>query len=135
MIDFSQDLRYLDFANTVLQVNFQPVDSVWISKVYDDGSIAAVAVFNRFSPQNCEISLATDQKKKWACRRFLRAIFTYPFIQMKLWRVTGAVESDNDAAIELHRHLGSIHEATLKNWFGEKDAVLFRMTKEECKWL
>ena len=135
MITYEQNLRYLEFANAVLQVRFQPKDSVWISKTYDDGSIAAVAVFSRFSPYNCEISLATDQRKKWACRAFLRAIFTYPFTQMKLRRVTGAVESDNAAAINLHGHLGSIHEATLKHWFGDKDAVLFRMTKEECKWL
>lgn len=135
MITFAQDSALLAFANAVLGVRFDPAQSSWISNLHEDGSPSAVVVYTRFSTHNCEMSIATDGSRKWATREFLRQCYRYPFIQMGLCRVTGVVEDGNERALRLNRALGHVEEARLKAWFGDKDGIVFRLLKDECKWL
>lgn len=134
MIVYAQDPALLDFANRVLGVKFDPAQSAWMAKT-DGQSIEAVIVYTRFSPHNCEMSIATNGERKWATREFLRACYRYPFVQMGLRRITAVVEEDNSKSLNMCRRLGHAEEARLKHWFGEKDGIVFRMTKDTCKWL
>jgi RimJ/RimL family protein N-acetyltransferase len=135
LIVFEQDVRLLAFASAVLNVRFDPAQSSWISNVQKDGAPLAVVVYTRFSPYNCEMSIATDGGRSWATRPFLRECYRYPFVQIGLQRVTGVVEDGNESALRLNRKLGHVEEARLKAWFGDKDGIVFRLLKDECKWL
>ena len=117
----------------MLGSRFTPEGTSWIAEVSDE--VEAVTVFTRFSEHNCEMSIATNGKKRWATRGYLRACFRYPFVQCKKTRVTVVIEDDNVASIRLCRLLGYVDEGTLKGWFGPKDGVLMRMTFKECRWL
>lgn len=134
MISYDQNIAWLEFANSVLKVTFNARDCVWISHL-SDGNPIAVVVYSRFSPYNCEMSIATNGAKNWASRQFLRACYTYPFIQMGMFRITAAVEEQNTKSIKMLQQLGHVEEARLAAWFGTQDALLFRMKKEECKWI
>lgn len=134
MISCEQNASWLAFANEILGVDFTAEQCVWISHIAD-GKPIAVAVYNRFSKHNCEMSIATDGGRRWATRAFLRTCYLYPFKQMNLRRVSAVVEEKNVRSLNLCRKLGHTEEARLKSWFGEQDGVLFRMMKENCKWL
>lgn len=136
MIDFEQRAEYFQFASRVLDVEYEyGVDCKALAKLNEDGSIAAVAIFNNFHEHDLEISIASDGERKWLDRRFLRAVFGYPFKMLQLKRVTGIVEEDNTAALDMDQRLGFVQEGRLRKWFGDKDGIVFGMLAEECKWL
>lgn len=135
VIDHTQKLEYIDFANRVLDVDFDPAQCAWIAALNEDGTIAAVTVFNFVTTYNCEMSVASDGGRRWASRAFLGTCYRYAFRQLGLVRVTAVVEEDNTTSLTMCRKLGHVEEARLKNWFGTKDGVVMRMLKGECKWL
>jgi RimJ/RimL family protein N-acetyltransferase len=135
VITTEQNPAFLAWANAVLKVEFRPEHSAWITRLNPDRSPAAVVAYTRFSPYNCEMSIATDGRARWASREFLRVCYSYPFGKLRLARVTGVVEEGNEKALELNRRLGHVQEATLRAWFGEKDGIVFRMLKSECRWI
>jgi RimJ/RimL family protein N-acetyltransferase len=134
-ITTAQEPSLLGWASSVLGVTFDPCQSTWISRIKQDGSPAAVVVYTRFSPHNCEMSVATDGKREWASREFLRLVYSYPFQQIGLTRVTVVIEEDNARSLNMCRKLGHVQEGILKHWFGTKSGVLMRMCADECKWL
>lgn len=135
VITTEQHLALLAYANQVLGVQFDPAQCAWISQLHDDGSIAAVVVYSRFSVHNVEMSIATDGRRSWATRAFLRACYRYVFVQMQKTRITVVIEEDNEKSLAMCRKLGHVEEGRLKCWFGSKDGIVMRMLKEECKWL
>ncbi len=134
MIVFEQSPVLLDWAAKVLKVNFFPAQCAWLTAVSGD-EIQAVVIYHQISPFNCEMSVASNGKKRWFSRQSANVWFGYPFRQMNMYRVTAVAEQDNFQSVNMLRKLGFVEEATLKNWFGNKDGIVFRMLKEECKWL
>lgn len=134
-ITTAQEPSWLGWAASVLGVKFDPSQSTWITRLNDDGSPAVVVVYTRFSPHNCEMSIATDGRSAWASREFLRIGYSYPFQQMRLARVTVVVEEDNTPSLNMCRKLGHVQEGILNKWFGTKNGVLMRMLADECRWL
>lgn len=129
-----QDQRYLDFANDILDSGYTTLNSKCISKIRNDGKILIAVVFDRFSKNYCEMGAASVDPR--ACTRdFLDAVFHFPFITCKRTRVTTIVHEDNAKSLKLHKGLGFIEEARLKGACGDKDGILFRMLKSECRWL
>lgn len=136
MIDLEQRPEYFSFASRVLNVQYEHGDDCKsIARLHEDGSIAAVALFTNFHEHDLEISIASDGSRKWLDRRFLRVVFGYPFKMLQMKRVTGIVEQDNTAALDMDRRLGFVEEGRLRKWFGDKDGIVFGMLAEECKWL
>lgn len=125
----------LDWASKKLNVEYDPKDCAWLTNVSKSGEIQAVVVYNRFSPFNCEMSVASNGNKKWFNRESAKTWFGYPFNQMKLRRVTAVTETGNDKSIKMLEQLGFVKEAILRHWFGDIDGILYCMTKENCKWI
>lgn len=135
MISHAQNIEYLEFANRVLNVKFEPKECAWITNLDDAGNPLAVTIYNRFSPHNCEMSIATNGSRKWASKKYIGICYRYPFIQMGVARISVVIEEKNSKSLMLCRKLGHVEEARLKSWFGDQDGILMRMTREECKWL
>lgn len=93
-----------------------------------------VVVYDRFSPWNCELSVASTTPK-FITRPFLNAVFRYPFVKCNLQRITAVIEDGNINALDMDKRLGFITEARLKDWYGDKDGIMLRMLKQECTWL
>lgn len=74
--------------------------------------------------------------KQWATRHNLKALFSFPFIQLRLKRVNTQCDSQNEGLIMFNKRLGFKEEGRHKNAFPTgSDAISFGMLKEDCKWL
>lgn len=134
MVIIQQHPDFFDFINNILQVKFSPENSCVISSVTEDYKIMGVTAFSMFTEHNCELSVASVTPK-FMTRDYLRAVFHYPFITCGKTRITAIIEHDNLKAQEIDRRLGFVHEAELKNWYGNKNGIVMRMLKDECKWI
>ena len=134
MISIDQKQEYFDFINEKLDVCFDPKISVCITSLDKSDNILGVVIFDRFTQTGCELSVASCSPK-FLNRSFLDVVFHYAFITAGKTRITSVIECDNEPAIKLNTGLGFVVEGTLKQWYGDKDGVILRMLKSECKWL
>lgn len=103
----------------------------------EDDKILAVVLFEDYNGVNCSMHVAASvtDKARWLTKEFLFACFDYPFRQLKCKRVTGLVPAKNMAARRFDEHLGFILEATLKDAWPDDNLLVYRMYREECRWL
>lgn len=137
MIDYAQKPEYLEWADARLASKYpsDPSRTRWITSLGKGGEIKAVVLFGDFSPYNCEMSIATDERASWATREFIRTCYRYAFEQMKLARITVVIDEGNDKSLKLCEKLGHTKEGLLLNWYGSKNGIAMRMLKNECKWI
>ena len=134
MIDITQKQEYFDFINNILGVRFDPAQSICIASLCNIGEILGVVVFSRFMDHNCELSVAAISPK-FITRKFLHVLFYYAFITAGKRRITAVVEDGNMIALDMDKRLGFVQEGRLKHWYGEKDGIILRMLREECRFL
>lgn len=136
MISFDQNPAYFAFASAVLGATFEHgPDCKVTTKLHEDGSIAAVVLYTRFSRHNLEMSIASDGSTTWLNRKFIRAVFAYPFLVLEKRRVTVVTSENNRRVLQQAERLGFTREAQLRGWYGNEDGILFGMLREECAWL
>lgn len=104
-----------------------------------DGQIAGAVVYDGFTPYDCNVHIAIKDKR-CVNRRTIRAVFDYPFEQLKLYRVTALVGSRNEKSLAFVSALGFKVEGTKHRALGIdngviEDEVIFGMVREECTWL
>jgi hypothetical protein len=68
-------------------------------------------------------------------KEFLRAIFRYPFVALGVAKIIGVVEQSNLAAVRLNDRLGFKGEAVIQDVFLSGAAIIYTMTKADCRWL
>jgi len=134
MISIEQKQEYFDFANKILNVNFDPKICIAIASLDDDANVLGVVVFSGFCVHTVELSVASCSPK-FLTRRFLNVIFHYAFITAGKRRINAVIEDGNINAIQMDLRLGFVQEAVCKHWYGDIDGILLRMLKEECKWI
>jgi len=71
----------------------------------------------------------------WATRQFLGTIFDYPFNQLKVRRITAPIASTNLQAINIVEKMGFKLECTLAQATPDGDMHLFRMWRDDCRYL
>lgn len=106
-----------------------------------DGKLIAAVTYNNFRTRpdgsflTLEMGIYTIDKR-WASKAYLRAIFSYPFIQLGLERVQTACSAQNEEVIMFNKKIGFIQEGLhRKAWPLGGDSISFSMLKEECKWI
>ena len=130
----AQDWPLLDWAQHRLDTSWDASQVRWLSGIAD-GLPVFVVVYSRFSERNCELSIATDQTKRWATRKALRAIFHIPFNQWRLRRVTFVINAENKVSIDLCERLGAVREGVVRKSFpGDADGLVLGLLREENKW-
>lgn len=113
---------------------FVPGASVYIG-LMEGEEILAVAAYDNFNQANVNMHIAAIPGKRWLIREYLWYCFYYPFITLKVRRVTGIVPSGNLQARKFDENLGFTLEATLKDAHPDGDLLVYVMTKESCRWL
>lgn len=105
--------------------------------VVRDDALVAVAVFDRFSPTNAELSFVSDGSKRWMQRRGLEMVLAYPFRQLGLKRLTAVIGSGNRPAIRAAMFLGfnPEPEGILRGAMQGQDVLIFGMFAHQCPWL
>lgn len=103
--------------------------------VEEDGKIIAGVVFDDYNGVNINMHVASDGTKRWMNREILWMVFDYAFNQCKVNRITGLVGEGNIAARTFDEHIGFTLETTLKAAHPTGDLLVYRMFRDECRWL
>lgn len=94
-----------------------------------------VVLYDNFNQANVNMHLAAVPGKRWLNREFLWYCFYYPFMQLGVKRVTGIVAASNLEARKFDENLGFTLEATLEDAHPDGDLLIYKMTREQCRWL
>lgn len=100
-----------------------------------DGQIIAGVVYNDWNGVNANQHCAALPGSNWMSKALLWYAFDYPFNQLHCKRITGLVGEGNAAARRLNEHLGLVEETRLKDAHPTGDVIVYRMTREMCRWL
>jgi len=98
-----------------------------------DGKIVAGVLYQCWNQVNLTEHIAAEGN--WADRTFLHAIFHYPFDQLGAKRLTVSICESNKKSIALVEKMGFIMEARLRGATSAGDLLIYRMFREECKYL
>jgi len=99
-----------------------------------DGEIIAGATYDYYNGACLNMHIAS-KGKHWITREALHFAFWYPFVQLGVKRINGFIPASRKEAIRFAEHLGFVHEHTLKHGAPDCDMLLYRMLKDECRWL
>lgn len=92
--------------------------------------------YREVAPGEHDIRMHCAGEPGWLNKATLRALFSYPFEQLKCVRVTGVVARANKRALDLNRRLGFKIEGCIRDGYGAgKDGLLMGMLKDECAWI
>jgi RimJ/RimL family protein N-acetyltransferase len=98
--------------------------------------IAAGVVFHNYRPGiDMEVSIAADDPA-WAHPAILRRLFSYPFNQLGVIRLTCIVGRKNKRCRRFSEGLGWKLEGVVRRAYdGKEDAVLYGMLPSDCRFL
>lgn len=100
-----------------------------------EGEIVGAAVFNNYTGADIHIHIVSNGKKNWITRELLWFVHYYAFNQAGVKRISGFIWESNKEAVELARRVGAELEARLVDAADDGDVLLFRITRDNCKWL
>lgn len=107
--------------------------------VMRQGRLVGGVVFDRFGETNGHANIfmsAAMDDPRWASRRVLRRLFSYPFVQLGCRRMTTVTTFDNAAALTADLKMGFEIEGVMKCLFpGDVDGVVLGLLRENCRWL
>lgn len=99
-----------------------------------DGELVGGVMYERFNGNSIWMHCAGVGR--WITKDYLKASFAYPFVQLGVRCVLGWVESSNEKARRLNEHLGFKPHAVIEGAARDGgDVILYRMTREECRFL
>ena len=102
---------------------------------YRGDEIQAVAVFDSFGPDNCNVHWAIGNPMVLR-HGFIQEIVHHAFVTCKRERIFGLVPSNNKRALKLDLHIGMREVARIPHAMGEGvDYIVMTMTKADCRWL
>ena len=111
--------------------DFGPCTAIGIS---DGSDLLAGVVY--FASRGYVVEMAIASKTpRWCTRKVLRALFHYPFNVLQCKRITVTVDADKPQIREFDERLGFVYEGTLKEGHPNGDCAIYRMLRDECKWL
>lgn len=112
---------------------FIPCKAIGIEK---NGKLTAGVVYNQYQHGLLiEMSIASIDKS-WATRHNLKALFSYPFIQLNLKRVQALCSLKDEGVQMFLKRLGFTQEGSHPCAYHDGgDALSFGMLKHQCKWI
>jgi L-amino acid N-acyltransferase YncA len=131
VIDWTQRPEYLAWVNAKLGAHFTAAQDVTLTSLSPSGSILAIVVFSGFSKWNCEVT-AVVVDPRGVNRKFIRACLGYVFYQADLHRLTAFIAVDHTVSLDRAQRLGFKKEGLAKAWFGDKDAFLLGLLRDDA---
>lgn len=114
-----------------MQTGFGPATAIGVTD--EQGEPMAGVVFHDYQQPYGTIQLsAAAISPRWATRRLVGQILSYPFNELKVHKVWTATQHKNVRALKFNRGVGFTQEGTLKDHFGVGiHAVICRMLKSD----
>lgn len=104
-----------------------------IGKLNEKGELVAGVLYEDYNGANIVCHIAGVGN--WATKDFLNIIFDYPFNQLGVKRITAPNASDSHASINLVKRMGFELECTLSQATPRGDLLLFRMFRDDCRYI
>ena len=104
-----------------------------IGKLNESGELVAGVLYEDWNGANIVCHIAGEGN--WATKEFLHIIFDYPFNQLGVKRITAPNASYNATSINLVKRMGFELECTLTQATPRGDLLLFRMFRDDCRFL
>lgn len=95
------------------------------------GLLVAGVTFHSSNGVNAFANVAVERKHLQPI--FVKACLFYAFRQLKLKRLTFTIAESNLSSQSLARHLGAVHEATLRDAAPDGNMLIFALFPEDCK--
>ncbi len=121
------DSRFRPWLESRIGVEL-PRDAQFIGCIRDGKAIVAVG-FSHYTGHDIELSVAGERGS--GSRTFLNAVFDYVFKQARCVRCTVRVRASNARANKLAHRLGFQQEGVLRLGYGDEDAVIFGLTRND----
>lgn len=131
---YGEEARLLPWAAARIGITAFREDATAIGQERD-GEVAAVVVYDSFSPHDCNMHVASDGSGHWLTRELLAAAFAYPFIQLDKRRVTSPIAANNTRALRFNQRLGFVPEGYHPHGAGEHALVTLGLLRERCRFL
>jgi RimJ/RimL family protein N-acetyltransferase len=96
------------------------------------GEIVAGVWYEDWNPQSIVTHIAVSGR---LTKHYLKVIFDYPFMQLRVQKIIAPVLSDNLESIKLVTKMGFREEARLQNVHPSGDMIFFVINKKDCKYL
>jgi len=100
-----------------------------------DGELVAAVVFDNFSACDVNMHIASDGTKRWMNKELLLAAFAYPFVQLKLNRVTGLVPAKKAEVVKFDQHLGFKIEGYCHKALPDDDIIILGLLRANCRFI
>lgn len=100
----------------------------------EDGNLIGAAVFNGYNGSNIDLSVFSVRPLPYR-RGHFRVLFDYPFNQLGVRRVTARTKAKNKKTRKQIRRLGFKPEGKQGKYYPDDDAMVYGLTRRECKWL
>lgn len=109
-------------------------ETIAAAAVIRDRRVAALVVYSGYQRRYraIEMSIIADSPR-WATRPIIWALFTYPFEQLQLQRVSSAIRADNVRSIKLCEGLGFRQEGRIRLGYGDCDALVYGLLADEWR--
>jgi hypothetical protein len=110
-------------------------DSQGIVAYDDNADIMAMAVFDSFTVDACNVHLAID--KPMVLRHgFLEECARHLFVECGCKRIFGIVPGNNAKALKLNKHLGYRQVAVIPDGYADGvDYIIMRMDADNNRWI
>lgn len=102
--------------------------------VEEDGYLIAGVVYNEYRGHSMHVSMASVTPR-WASRGRLKALFAYPFEQVRVARLTAYTGRSMTSVRRFLERLGFVLEGTIRKGFADDDCVVYGMLRDECRWI
>ncbi len=99
----------------------------------DDKKPLAAFVFNDFNYSNMEMTIVAEPGG--ITRQVIRYVANYAFNTSKCRRLTVRTKKRNKRILQLAPRYGFKYECIAKHFYPDDDAVVFRMLREDCRFL
>ena len=104
--------------------------------VEEDGEIIVGALFERCNGHNGILHCASDGRKNWASREFIREVFKYPFVTLGYERLSTVISASNTETLAFDLHIGFEEEARFRGAAHDgSDQIWLVMWRDKCRWL
>lgn len=103
--------------------------------VLRDGQLSAVVVWDTFSEVDCAMHVASSGDGHWLSRDVLKMAFGYPFMDLKMRRITALIPAKNSRAIRFNEHLGFKLEGLCPEAMPDDDIQIRGMLRRECRFI
>jgi hypothetical protein len=113
---------------------YNPTVDIVFSHVTSLGNLLGGVIFDGYTG-SCVFMHQAGFHKNWLVGNMLWMVFDYPFNQLKVKKVAGAINSSKKELLDFDLRLGFKEEGRIRGAYPDGDMIIMTMAREECRWL